>query len=226
MKTRIDETNYMRRLMGLPILTEDADSKEEQEKSEFKQPEFKGISNLNFSDGKLLVTVNIQNPSRLNLKIKDYDIDILMDGNNIAKVKMEGETVILKKGGEITSMVIPIKLDMNSNFIVNLLKDSIISPNKEHKLKLDGFLKGGIFIFSKKIPLSQEKTFKINELKSHKSMFDYLTGDAKKTIDNAKKEIENVKKSADKSIEKGKEVIDKTIEKGKEIYNNIGNIFN
>jgi hypothetical protein len=57
------------------------ESKEEQEKIEFKKPTFEGLDKIKYNnkDGKheLLITFSVKNNSRLNLKIKDYNIDVV-----------------------------------------------------------------------------------------------------------------------------------------------------
>ena len=186
------------------------ESKEEQEKQEFKKPVFKGISDLNYSskENKLYVTIDVKNPSRLNLKIKDYDLDILIDNSLVGNTKMEGKTIVLKKGGEITSMTIPVELNVGSKMVIDMVKNYVTNSKSTHTIKVEGTLKGGIFIFSKKIKISESMSFKIGDLNGLDKLYNLLSKDAKKTIDVAKKEVEDL------------------YDKGKKEYNKLKNKYN
>lgn len=208
MKTRLEETNYMRRLMGLNILTEEEniDSKEKQEELEFKKPIFKGISDLKYVNERLVVTINIENPSKRNIKIKNYDLDVFIDNEKIGNTKMDGDTIILKKGGEKTPVKIELDLDISSKFVIDMVKNFMTNPKKEYILKLDGTVKAGIFIFFKKIKVTEKYSFKIGDVDGLKKLYNVLDSSVKKSIDDL---IDTGKKEVDNAINKGKNLLKK-----------------
>ena len=57
------------------------------EEEQFKKPIFKGVKKIKYreTDGKhkLLVTISVENPSSFNLKIKNYNIGVYIDGHHI-----------------------------------------------------------------------------------------------------------------------------------------------
>ena len=74
------------------------ESKEEQEEVEFKKPTFVGLDKIEYNnnDGKheLLITFSVKNNSRLNLKIKDYNIGVSINDNKLGIAKMNKNKII------------------------------------------------------------------------------------------------------------------------------------
>jgi len=102
---------------------------------------------------------------------------------------MDDDIIILKKKS-INTFTIPLELDIKSksiqNFIIGLLKN----PKGNHKIELKGQLKGGIFIFNKKIDIDITKNFKMSDIEKVNDMIDivdlgplnYLKKDIKKVF--------------------------------------------
>tara|TARA_R110002020_G_scaffold330527_1_gene546170 strand:+ start:709 stop:1311 length:603 start_codon:yes stop_codon:yes gene_type:complete len=163
------------------------------EEKEFKKPIFKGVKNIKYVETggkhKLLVTISVENPSSFNIKIKNYNIGVYLDGHHIGNAEMYDDTIILKKK-QINTFIIPLELDIKSKpiqkFIIGLLKN----PKGNHKIELRGQLKAGVFIFNKKIDVDIEKDFTMGDIEKVNDMIDivdlgplnYLKGDAKKVI--------------------------------------------
>jgi len=153
------------------------ESKEDQEKTEFKKPTFEGLDNIKYNnnDGKheLLITFSVKNNSRLNLKIKEYNIDVSINGNKIGVAKMEGETIVLKKK-EITKMTVPLEIDVDSNYIIDMIVDYLKNPKKSNTINLKGNIRGGIFIFNKDIEIDKTHTFKTSDVDNIKGFIDVV----------------------------------------------------
>lgn len=163
------------------------------EEEQFKKPIFKGVKKIKYreTDGKhkLLVTISVENPSSFNLKIKNYNIGVDIDGHHIGDAEMYDDTIILKKK-QINTFTIPLELDIKSepiqNFIIGLLKNQ----KGNHKIELRGQLKAGVFIFNKKIDVDISKTFKRVDIENVNKIIDivdlgslnYLKGGTKKVI--------------------------------------------
>jgi len=168
-------------------------SSTDKEEEQFKNPIFKGVKTIKYREtgGKhlLLVTISVENPSSFNLKIKNYNIKVYVDGYHIGDAEMDDDIIILKKKS-INIFTIPLELDIKSksiqNFIIGLLKN----PKGNHKIELKGQLKGGIFIFNKKIDIDITKNFKMSDIEKVNDMIDivdlgplnYLKKDIKKVF--------------------------------------------
>jgi LEA14-like dessication related protein len=153
------------------------ESKEGQEKAEFKKPTFEGLDKIKYNnkDGKheLLFTFSVKNNSRLNLKIKDYNIDVSINGNKMGATKMEGETIVLKKK-DVTKMTIPLEIDIGSKYIMDIIVDYLKNPKKSNSINLKGNLIGGIFIFKKNIEIDKTHNFKMGDVKNIKKLIDVV----------------------------------------------------
>tara|TARA_S200002703_G_scaffold19873_1_gene16136 strand:+ start:2517 stop:3104 length:588 start_codon:yes stop_codon:yes gene_type:complete len=149
------------------------ESKEEQEKTEFKKPTFVGLDvvKYNNNDGKheLLITFSVKNNSRLNLKIKDYNIGVSINDNKLGIAKMNKETIILKKKS-VTKMTLPLEINVSSKNITKLVVDYVKNPKKSNTINLKGNLIGGIFIFKKNIDIDKTYNFKIGDVKNIKKL--------------------------------------------------------
>lgn len=172
------------------------ESKEEQEKIEFKKPTFGGLDKIKYNnkDGKheLLITFSVKNNSRLNLKIKDYNIDVSLNGNKMGTAKMEGETIVLKKK-DVTKMTVPLEIDIDSKYIIDMIVDYLKNPKKSNTINLKGNIRGGIFIFNKDIEIDKTHTFKTSDVENIKGFIEVVDlGPFNKYKKNANKIIDKV----------------------------------
>jgi len=153
------------------------ESKEEQEEVEFKKPTFVGLDKIEYNnnDGKheLLITFSVKNNSRLNLKIKDYNIGVSINDNKLGTTKMDKETIILKKKS-VTKMTLPLEINVSSKNITKLVVDYVKNPKKSNTINLKGNLIGGIFIFKKNIDIDKTYNFKIGDVKNIKKLIDVV----------------------------------------------------
>lgn len=172
------------------------ESKEEQEKTEFKKPTFESLDKIKYNnkDGKheLLITFSVKNNSRLNLKIKDYNIDVSINGNEMGTAKMEGETIVLKKK-DVTKMTVPLEIDIDSKYIIDMIVDYLKNPKKSNTINLKGSLIGGIFIFKKNIDIDMTYNFKMGDVENIKGFIKVVDlGPFNKYKKNANKIIDKV----------------------------------
>ncbi len=153
------------------------ESKEEQERVEFKKPTFEGLDKIRYNnnDGKheLLITFSVKNNSRLNLKIKDYNIGVSINDNKLGTTKMDKETIILKKKS-VTKMTLPLEINVSSKNITKLVVDYVKNPKKSNTINLKGNLIGGIFIFKKNIDIDKTYNFKMGDVKNIKKLIDVV----------------------------------------------------
>jgi len=151
------------------------ESKEEQEKEEFKKPTFEELNAIKYNndDGKhiLLITFSVKNNSRLNLKIKDYNIGVSVNDNKLGVTKMNKETIVLKKKS-VTKITLPLEINAGSESIKKLVVDYLKNPKKSNTVNLKGNLIGGIFIFKKNIEIDKTYNFKMGEVKNIKKLID------------------------------------------------------
>ena len=68
---------------------------------EFKKPSFKKINSIKIVSESdfyyLVINISVDNPYRFNLKIKQYDLDITIDGIYLGNAEMTDDVVILTK---------------------------------------------------------------------------------------------------------------------------------
>ena len=157
------------------------ESKEEQEKVEFKKPTLESLDKIEYNnnDGKheLLITFSVKNNSRLNLKIKDYNIGVSINDNKLGITKMNKETIILKKKS-VTKMTLPLEINVSSKNITKLVVDYLKNPKKSNTVNLKGNLIGGIFIFKKNIDIDKTYNFKMGDVKNIKKLIDVVDLDS------------------------------------------------
>ncbi len=153
------------------------ESKELQEKEEFKKPTFEELNVIKYKndDGKhiLLITFSVKNNSRLNLKIKDYNIDVSVNDNKLGVAKMNKETIVLKKKS-VTKITLPLEINAGSENIKKLVVDYFKNPKKSNTVILKGNLIGGIFIFKKNIEIDKSYNFKMGDVKNIKKLIDVV----------------------------------------------------
>jgi len=153
------------------------ESKEEQEKVEFKKPTLESLDKIEYNnnDGKheLLITFSVKNNSRLNLKIKDYNIGVSINDNKLGIAKMNKETIILKKKS-VTKMTLPLEINVSSKNITKLVVDYVKNSKKSNTINLKGYLIGGIFIFKKNIDIDKTYNFKMGDVKNIKKLIDVV----------------------------------------------------
>lgn len=169
---------------------------------EFKKPSFKKINSIkivNESDFYyLVINISVDNPSKFNLKIKQYDLDITIDGIYLGNAEMSDDEVILTKN-KVTNFDVRIKLDSGLESTIKLFKSFI--SKEDHTLNIKGSIVGGVMIISKKIEVDETTKFKNNGVEGLNNFidkvdlgpFNYLKDDIKKYVKKGEDVINTIK---------------------------------
>jgi len=133
-------------LLLFPVVLSSCWSYEEVELKSVDDARLMGLSPTTLS---LEISATIDNPNDYNIKIKDPDIDIYIDGNKVGKLKMD-EALVLKKGTS-DQYTIPIhtKLDGSLGSLFPILLKLMASDKVRFGAK--GSFKGSAKMFSQRI---------------------------------------------------------------------------
>lgn len=136
-----------------------------------KAPEmlqFKGVSGVKLEKDKvnnqleLHVGLKFFNPNKYSLLLKKTKLNVMV--NNVvigeARGKFRRQKVDGNKEGMFELVISTDRDKLLKAAVGSLLK--ILSGNKTVKLKVDGYLKGGIFMLGKKFPVELEKDINLN----------------------------------------------------------------
>ena len=133
----------------------------------FKEVEFKGVEDfkvekLTASEGKVRVSVNVDNPNNYKIKIKKADLDLYLGGKNVGKAKLDKKVIIPKKSESTQDVVIVAdNLDLAkaiaSNFMPALLSGKL-------NVGVKGKVKAGVFIISKKFDFDVSEKINVKDL--------------------------------------------------------------
>lgn len=167
---RITESDLIRIVKR--VLTESEENLSQEEA--FKKPSIKDISKISVSN----ITQNsfdinfdltVTNPSGFNIKIKEYDLDIYLDGKNIGKAKMVGETKVLAKKSDTTINVTVIcsgNAEKLSNVVISFIK------NDTHTVSVKGYIRGGVLMLNKNIAIDVSQSFNKKNVKGSADLID------------------------------------------------------
>lgn len=169
---------------------------------DFKKPSVKDISKISV----LNVTTNsfdvnfdltISNPSRFNIKIKDYDLDISVDGIPIGKAKMVGETKVLAKK---SNTIVNVTVNCSGN--VGKLENLVVSfiQNDTHTISVKGYIKGGVLMLNKTIQIDMSQSFEEKNIQGAVNLIDKfdlgplnsMKSQIKSTINKATEKVKNI----------------------------------
>ncbi len=95
--------------------------------------------------------IKINNPNNYKIKVKKIDADLFVNGQKVGKMNLSKKVVLAKKS------------DQTQNFAVNTQLSNLISAmpsllfGGEINLQMKGYIKGKVFILSKKFPIEAEK---------------------------------------------------------------------
>lgn len=140
----------------------------------FKKPSIKDISNisvLNISKNSFDINfdLTVSNPSRFNIKIKDYDLDIYLNGINIGKARMVGEAKVLaKKSDTIINVTVICSGDLEkfTNVVISLIK------NDMNSVSVKGYIRGGVLMLNKNIAIDVNQSFSKKNIKGSGDLID------------------------------------------------------
>jgi LEA14-like dessication related protein len=169
---------------------------------EFKKPSFKKINSIKIVSESdfyyLVINISVDNPYRFNLKIKQYDLDITIDGIYLGNAEMTDDVVILTKNN-VTNFDVRIKLDSGLDSTIKLFKSFI--SKEDHTLNIKGSIVGGVMIISKKIEVDETTKFKNKGIEGLNNFidkvdlgsFNYLKDDIKKYVKKGEDVINTIK---------------------------------
>ena len=125
---------------------------------------FNGVSSLQWVDKKNMkfnVGCTLENPNSMALKVKPCSLDVYIEKRPLGVVFLDKKVKL--KGKKRTDVEAPISIKLNGGAMLTLMKygrrDSVT-------VRLEGDVKGGIFIFNKKVPIKLKKTISPKELNS------------------------------------------------------------
>ena len=124
----------------------------------FDAPEMRGKEKINLSkvDGKTIeftAAANVYNPNWYGLKVKPSMLDLYVEDEYMGKVHLDKKVKLKRKKEN----------DLEATFTAELTDGALMKAMKfammkEIKVQLKGKIKGGVFIFSKKIDFDETKT--------------------------------------------------------------------
>lgn len=134
----------------------------------FYEPQFRGIENFKLHgiegrDVNFDLSAKVYNENSYAIKIKPSTLDIYVDDTYMGKVRMEKKVKMKRKSESILSS--PFNLELTQGA---LLKAVGLAAKGQVTIRLKGKVKGGVFIFSKKIDVDESKTISGQDLKKFK----------------------------------------------------------
>ena len=124
----------------------------------FYEPEMRGGENFNLEklDGNnvnFTAEANVYNGNWFTIKVKPSKLDLYIDGDYVGKIHLE-KKVKMKRKRE-THLVAPFTAHLEDNALRTALS---LAGKGDLKVRLKGKIKGGVFIFSKKLEFDETRT--------------------------------------------------------------------
>lgn len=105
------------------------------------------------SNAKVEVTLKINNPNKFKIKVKEYDLEGLINGKSIGKLNIDKKLVIAKKSEKDYTITVGADLSKATGVLAGLM------IAKAGVINLKGDLKVKVFIIKKKIPIDVKEKF-------------------------------------------------------------------
>ena len=126
--------------------------------AEFQEPVFKGVegNHIKKFEGKTIETdlaVRLYNPNNYAVKAKPSDVDVYIDEKQVGTIHLEKKVKL--KAKQDTVVVLPLRIDLSNGAMFTLLKNA---SRENVAVTLKGKVKGGVFIFSKKVDINETRT--------------------------------------------------------------------
>lgn len=134
----------------------------------FQQPTFKSVEGVEMgkmeaSKVSFTVKVKIENPNWYALKVKPSSLDVSTSDGKLGTLYLDEK--IKMKGRKETLIVAPMHVDLEKGILMKMMsfsfKDSV-------KVNLKGDVRGGVFFFTKKIPMEFSKSISTKDLNPFK----------------------------------------------------------
>ena len=105
------------------------------------------------------VAVQLENPNSFDIKVKDSDLDLYLEGTYIGKARL-GETFTIKKGGTHSYALSIIAEGENMNMkLLPIMMTAALSGQVKTELK--GTITGKVSFISKTVPFNVSETVKL-----------------------------------------------------------------
>ena len=125
---------------------------------------FNGVNSLKWLDKKNIkftVGCTLENPNSFALKVKPCSLDVYIEKRPLGVVFLDEKIKIKRK--KRTDVEAPISVKLNGGAMLTLMK---YGSRDSVTVRLEGYVKGGVFIFSKKVPIKFKKTISPKSLNS------------------------------------------------------------
>jgi len=100
----------------------------------------------------MTLDIRLYNPNRYNLKLKNSDVDVFLNGQNLGKLHLEGYHLAPKRD----TFLLPVALEVNSQAILPVILLTVMQGDV--KIKLTGTIRGGRHGIYIKVPVDYEGT--------------------------------------------------------------------
>lgn len=105
--------------------------------SHTKELEYQKVQNFSMKQSSVCLDICLYNPNRYNLKLKDADVDVFMNGTRLGKLKLDGIHAVPK----LDTFLLPVMLDVN---LLTALPNALqLVMNSTVDIKLTGAIKAG-----------------------------------------------------------------------------------
>ena len=134
----------------------------------YQDIEIKDIKSLklgktNTKEINLSASIDVNNPNNYKIKIIKYDFDIKINGQEFKLYKDNvGINIPKKFNGNIPVSIKLTKKGQGILSIKSLILIGKIVKNRSINIEVKGYVKAGMFIVSKKIPVNKKRTIKLS----------------------------------------------------------------
>ncbi len=128
-------------------------------------PEFRGSEGMKLEkiDGRkisLTAGVKVYNPNWFGVKVKPSNVEVYIENKYVGKAFLEKK--VKMKAKRESTLKVPIRAELEEGALLTLLK---YSTKDQVELHFKGVVKGGVFIFSKKIEIDQKQHIQGRQLR-------------------------------------------------------------
>ena len=133
---------------------------------DYEEVEFKGVQNVSVLERnddviKLQIDVKVDNPNKINIKVKKSSLDIYINDKYVGKTALDDKIVLKKKTEDVYGVV------LNAN-PKDLMKAAVGSLGGLLKgtvtVRLEGDVKGSVYGITQKVPVEFEEKLDLKDL--------------------------------------------------------------
>jgi LEA14-like dessication related protein len=131
----------------------------------FHEPEMRGGEKFNLEkvDGKTVkftAEANVFNGNWFGVKVKPSLLDLYIDGKLVGKIHLDNKVKMKRK--QETHLIAPFTAELDKNA---LMMGIALAGKGDVKVRIKGKIKGGVFIFSKKLDFDETRTMNASSFK-------------------------------------------------------------